>query len=315
MLMDNVGIYEDPSMEVLKSRSAYFGYPDGLFQIKQEQSGEEFQANYNLMAHMTPGFPPFAFPQPIMHPATPSYRILGNPPVTAEQEQYAQGFFELAAKSMQQKMMTGNEMGYSNAFGVPQSVPSTVYPQTPSVGLVAQTYANMTNPDLSLKNPQLQIIEAQSNTSSPYSSREDLRSVASASHLGNGSPAGSDVDMYATNVMHEAMAEVPDMMNQERIKSERKKARNRIAAKKCRNSRLQREAELEGTVREMSQKNAYLQDQKSQLVEQINNMKAQLIEHMRNGCPVEVPSDIDITQTSSPNPHYSNTSSPLTVQA
>ena len=302
-------------MEVLKSRSAYFGYPDGLFQIKQEQSGEEFQTNYNLMAHMTPGFPPFAFPQPIMHPATPSYRILGNPPVTAEQEQYAQGFFELAAKSMQQKMMTGNELGYSNAFGVPQSVPSTVYPQTPSVGLVAQTYANMTNPDLSLKNPQLQIIEAQSNTSSPYSSREDLRSVASASHLGNGSPAGSDIDMYATNVMHEAMAEVPDMMNQERIKSERKKARNRIAAKKCRNSRLQREAELEGTVREMSQKNAYLQDQKSQLVEQINNMKAQLIEHMRNGCPVEVPSDIDITQTSSPNPHYSNTSSPLTVQA
>lgn len=313
--MENVGIYEDPSMEVLKSRPAYLGYPDGLFQIKQEQSGEEFQPNYNLMAHMTPGFAPFAFPQPIMHPATPSYRILSNPPVTAEQEQYAQGFFELAAKSMQQKMMSGGDLGYSNAFGVPQSVPSTAYPPTPSVGLVAQTYANMTNHDLSLKNPQLQMLEAQSNTSSPYSSREDLRSVASASHLGNGSPANSDIDVYATNVIHEAMAEVPDMMDQERIKAERKKARNRIAAKKCRNSRLQREAELEGTVREMSQKNAYLQDQKSQLVEQINSMKAQLMDHMRNGCAIEVPSSIDLTPTSSPSSHSSNTSSPLTMHA
>ena len=300
MLMENFGIYEDQSMEALKAKSvapaSYFaGYPDSFLQIKQEQSGEapDFQ-NYNFMAHMPPAFPPFAaFTQPMMHPATPTpFRIFANQPPTTEQDQYS-GLFELYSKTM--KGVAGTE-GYQN-FSSAQSVPSSY--QNPGLGVMAHTYANMTNPDLvpAMKNPlaHLQMIEANSTASSPYSSREDLRTAASTSHLTTGSPAGSEMDVYGTAVMHDALAEVPDMMNQERIKSERKKARNRIAAKKCRNNRLAREADLEHTVRKMMEQQSYLQEERSKLQESVNELKLQVLHHLQNGCQIDVPSDIDLS--------------------
>ena len=307
MLMDSVGIYEDPSisqsMEVLKSRP-YFGYPDGWFQVKNEQVSnlaEQEAQNCSLMAHVPPAFTPFAFPPPMMHPVTPTpFRFYPNQPPTQEQEQYAQGFFELAAKTMQQQQQQKASGGVNEhmypGFGVSQG--TTTYPHsTPSLGMVAHTYANLTNPDLSVKNhlAYVQMMDPESTASSPYSSREDLRTVPSAAHLAIGSPAGSEIDVYGSAVMHEAMAEVPDMMDQEKLKGERKKARNRIAAKKCRNSRLQREADLEESVRELSQQQDRLQDERSHLVEAVNQLKLTILEHLRNGCAMDIPSDIDLT--------------------
>lgn len=306
MLMDSVGIYEDPSisqsMEVLKSRP-YFSYPDGWFQLKNEQGSnlvEQEAQNCSLMAHVPPAFTPFAFPPPMMHPVTPApFRFYPNQPPTQEQEQYAQGFFELAAKTMQQqqKATAGAGEHVYPGFGVSQGAATTYQHSTPSLGMVAHTYANLTNPDLSVKNhlAYVQMMEAESTASSPYSSREDLRTVPNTAHLAIGSPAGSEIDVYGSTVMHEAIAEVPDMMDQEKLKGERKKARNRIAAKKCRNSRLQREAELEENVRELSQQQDRLQDERSHLVEAVNQLKLTILEHLRNGCALDIPSDIDLT--------------------
>ena len=309
MLMDSVGIYEDPSisqsMEVLKSRP-YFGYPDGWFQVKNEQGSnlaEQEAQNCSLMAHVPPAFTPFAFPPPMMHPVTPApFRFYPNQPPTQEQEQYAQGFFELAAKTMQQqqqqqKATSGVSEHMYPGFGVSQGTTTTYPHSTPSLGMVAHTYANLTNPDLSVKNhlAYVHMMEAESTASSPYSSREDLRTVPSAAHLGMASPAGSEIDVYGSSVMHEAIAEVPDMLDQEKLKGERKKARNRIAAKKCRNSRLQREAELEESVKELSKQQDRLQDERSHLVEAVNQLKLTIIEHLRNGCALDIPSDIDLT--------------------
>lgn len=329
MLMDSVGIYEDPSitqsMEVLKSRP-YFSYPDGWFQVKNEQGSnptEQETQHCSLMAHVPPAFTPFAFPPPMMHPVTPApFRFYPNQTPTQEQEQYAQGFFELAAKTMQQQQQkaTGgvSEHMYPG-FGMSQGA-TTAYPHTtPSLGMVAQTYANLTNPDLSVKShlAYVQMMEAESTASSPYSSREDLRTVPNTSHLAIGSPAGSEIDVYGTSVMHEAIAEVPDMMDQEKIKGERKKARNRIAAKKCRNSRLQRESDLEECVRELSEQQDKLQDERSHLVEAVNHLKLTILEHLRNGCAIEIPADIDLTVDSRSSPACSSEPSPAeaTVQA
>ena len=80
-----------------------------------------------------------------------------------------------------------------------------------------------------------------------------------------------------------------DMKTQEQMKVERKKARNRIAASKCRMRRLQRESELQSKVRLLKDHNQELNSEVSELKEQINNLKRALVQHMQGGCQVNVP--------------------------
>ena len=80
-----------------------------------------------------------------------------------------------------------------------------------------------------------------------------------------------------------------DMKTQEQMKVERKKARNRIAASKCRLRRLQRESELQSKVKMLKDHNQELNNEVSELKEQINNLKRALVQHMQGGCQVSVP--------------------------
>lgn len=91
-----------------------------------------------------------------------------------------------------------------------------------------------------------------------------------------------------TDVLHE-MTVVPDMKTQEQMKVERKKARNRIAASKCRLRRLQRESELQSKVNVLKDHNKELNDEVNGLKEQISNLKKALVHHMKTGCKVSVP--------------------------
>jgi hypothetical protein len=90
--------------------------------------------------------------------------------------------------------------------------------------------------------------------------------------------------------MTELQRVVPaDLHTQEQMKEERKKARNRIAASKCRLRRLQRESELQGKVRTLKERNQELNSEVGDLKEQINNLKRALIQHMKGGCHVNFP--------------------------
>ena len=80
-----------------------------------------------------------------------------------------------------------------------------------------------------------------------------------------------------------------DMQTQEHMKEERKKARNRLAASKCRLRRLQRESELQSKVRVLREHNQELNSEVTDLKEQINNLKRALIQHMKGGCQVNFP--------------------------
>ncbi|XP_029930699.1 transcription factor jun-D-like [Myripristis murdjan] len=75
-----------------------------------------------------------------------------------------------------------------------------------------------------------------------------------------------------------------DMDNQERIKAERKKLRNRIAASKCRKRKLERISRLEDKVKTLKTQNTELASTASVLREQVAQLKQKVMNHVSNGC-------------------------------
>ncbi|VVC28513.1 Jun-like transcription factor,Basic-leucine zipper domain,Transcription factor Jun [Cinara cedri] len=75
-----------------------------------------------------------------------------------------------------------------------------------------------------------------------------------------------------------------NMESQEKIKLERKRQRNRLAASKCRRRKLERIAKLEDKVKELKNENSELSTVLNRLLEQICQLKQTVVEHMHNGC-------------------------------
>jgi hypothetical protein len=77
-----------------------------------------------------------------------------------------------------------------------------------------------------------------------------------------------------------------DMEKQEKIKAQRKRLRNRIAASKCRKRKLERISRLEGKVDDLKLQNSDLSLTATQLREQVFKLKQQVMEHVKGGCQV-----------------------------
>lgn len=74
-----------------------------------------------------------------------------------------------------------------------------------------------------------------------------------------------------------------NMDDQERIKLERKRARNRMAARKCRTRKLEQIAMLEQRVTELKSQNAGLASSALTLKDEVSILQAQLREHIASG--------------------------------
>ncbi|XP_035208792.1 transcription factor AP-1-like [Stegodyphus dumicola] len=79
-----------------------------------------------------------------------------------------------------------------------------------------------------------------------------------------------------------------DMEDQERLKLERKRLRNRIAASKCRRRKLERIARLEDKVALLKNENAELNNHVTKLREHVCQLKQQVMDHVRSGCEILV---------------------------
>jgi len=77
-----------------------------------------------------------------------------------------------------------------------------------------------------------------------------------------------------------------NMESQERIKAERKRLRNRVAASKCRRRKLERISRLEDKVKDLKDQNAQLSSTASKLRDQVCHLKQSVMEHVKNGCQV-----------------------------
>jgi len=83
-----------------------------------------------------------------------------------------------------------------------------------------------------------------------------------------------------------------DMVSQERIKLERKRARNRLAASKCRKRKLERISQLEYKVKDLKGENTELGNVVKKLKETVYSLKQQVIEHANNGCQINMANEV-----------------------
>lgn len=101
-------------------------------------------------------------------------------------------------------------------------------------------------------------------------------------------------EMHATSSDHGSPPMSPiDLENQERIKAERKRLRNRLAATKCRRRKLERIARLEDRVKVLKSDNAGLSSTASVLREQVAQLKQKVLRHVSSGCQLMLTSKME----------------------
>ncbi|CAO1387418.1 unnamed protein product [Diamesa hyperborea] len=79
-----------------------------------------------------------------------------------------------------------------------------------------------------------------------------------------------------------------NMENQERIKLERKRQRNRVAASKCRKRKLERISKLEDRVKILKVENSELGGIVLNLKQHVFDLKQQVINHHNSGCQITI---------------------------
>jgi hypothetical protein len=77
-----------------------------------------------------------------------------------------------------------------------------------------------------------------------------------------------------------------NMASQELKKLERKRARNRLAARKCRTRKLERISRLEERVSDLKSQNSDLAHTATSLRDQVSKLKQQIMDHVNSGCNV-----------------------------
>nr|XP_043906684.1 transcription factor jun-B-like isoform X1 [Solea senegalensis] len=84
-----------------------------------------------------------------------------------------------------------------------------------------------------------------------------------------------------------------DLETQEKIKAERKRLRNRLAATKCRRRKLERIARLEDKVKVLKNDNAGLSNTASVLRDQVAQLKQKVLTHVSSGCQLMLTSKME----------------------
>ncbi|XP_062263954.1 junB proto-oncogene, AP-1 transcription factor subunit b [Platichthys flesus] len=84
-----------------------------------------------------------------------------------------------------------------------------------------------------------------------------------------------------------------DLDTQERIKAERKRLRNRLAATKCRRRKLERISRLEDKVKGLKNDNAGLSNTASVLRDQVAQLKQKVLTHVSSGCQLMLTSKME----------------------
>jgi len=171
--------------------------------------------------------------------------------VTDEQEAYAQGFVAALAE------LHSKPNDSTSCDSISISVPTThdsfksIFSTTTSLpgGIVSSGL-----PSKSLLNPHLLTV------------KEEPQTVP----CGLNSPPPSPINMA----------------NQEVIKLERKRARNRIAARKCRTRKLERISRLEDKVADLKGFNNELSTQATKLRDEVCKLKQTIIDHANSGCQI-----------------------------
>ncbi|KAM4808913.1 transcription factor JunD-like [Rhinophrynus dorsalis] len=204
---------------------------------------------------------------------TPTTSQFLYPKVASEEQEFAEGFVKaLEDLHKQNQLGSGMKMNslsatISNQSPLPSDSPIYVnlnnYPggaMGPTVNYTADSIPYSTLPNHIGQQPTLP-------SHRPHTLKDEPQIVPEVSSFGE-SPPMSPIDMDT----------------QEKIKAERKKLRNRIAASKCRKRKLERISRLEEKVKSLKTQNTDLASTASLLREQVAQLKQKVMTHVNSGC-------------------------------
>ncbi|XP_019744874.1 transcription factor jun-B-like isoform X1 [Hippocampus comes] len=233
---------------------------------------------------------------------TPS-QYLYNRGITEEQEGFAEGFVKALDDLHKMNQMAPPNVSIGTG-GVACSAPGSVYgsPMQPEPLEYTNLGSCSTNPGLSsaVSYPSATISYLPHHPyHHPHPQSHHPHGGAHAPHSFQHSLAGAGLHAPRFSGLKEEPQTVPDMPssdnssppmspidleNQERIKAERKRLRNRLAASKCRRRKLERIARLEDRVKVLKTDNAGLSNTASLLREQVAQLKQKVMTHVSSGC-------------------------------
>lgn len=208
--------------------------------------------------------------------------------VTDEQEGFAEGFVRALAELHHQHMPGTTTVSVTSA---PQTSVNTALPPVSSVAgaTVYNNTATMRSDspvyeDLNTFNPAINAVSAPAMSFPPAPPQIPIY----------GQPSSAQIPrLTALKEEPQTVPEMPgetpplspiDMESQERIKAERKRMRNRIAASKCRKRKLERISRLEEKVKTLKSQNSELASTANMLREQVAQLKQKVMNHVNSGC-------------------------------
>jgi hypothetical protein len=205
---------------------------------------------------------------------TPTTQIMFPKTVTEEQEAYARGFVDALSE-----LHKNYGPPAVSATIAPTNVPSSMVagmmtaPATTSTTLT--TVASLPGSVVAL------------NQAPPQQRINPLpASVVKVEPVQTVPVSNSMVAAVAASTILPSDMQPIDMDAQELVKLERKRARNRLAATRCRNRKLEKISRLEERVSELKAQNAQLMQSASALRDEVCQLKRGIMEHTRRGCQV-----------------------------
>lgn len=220
--------------------------------------------------------------------------------VTEEQAAFAQGFVE-ALQSLHQRNDSGDsesalsddESSIDQLDLQGQGPTATTYQQ--QILNPQTTISSMTTAPTSIYNPAMPTTTTLPGSTVGLSTRNSMpidstttaitqRGWPSVDHIKQ-EPVCEEPQTVPVYHANAPMSPI-DMETQERIKAERKRLRNRIAASKCRKRKLERIARLEDKVKDLKSQNSDLSNTATKLREQVCALKQSVMEHVKSGCQV-----------------------------
>lgn len=217
---------------------------------------------------------------------TPTSQFVYPKPVSDEQE-FAEGFVKALEDLHKQNQLNGgaatlNRLATGAALALPSDLP--VYTNLSTYGGGALGTAVNYSTDTIPFPPPPPASSSSSSSSSSHASTPNAPTTQ-ATHSRIRSPKDEPQTVPDVQSFGESPPLSPiDMDTQERIKAERKKLRNRIAASKCRKRKLERISRLEDKVKTLKTQNSELASTASVLREQVAQLKQRVMNHVNNGC-------------------------------
>ncbi|KAG7275264.1 hypothetical protein CRUP_034991 [Coryphaenoides rupestris] len=209
---------------------------------------------------------------------SPTTRFLYPKTVTEEQE-FAEGFVKALEDLHKQNQLLD---GLQEPLGPDTPTPGTLQPELP-------VYTNLSSYGLhSTDTVPFPGHQALSRVQSLHD--EALQTVPDVQNFGGGGGGcgGDSSPLSPLSPLSPALspglsAAVPTD-SQERVKAERKRLRNRIAASKCRKRKLERISRLEDKVRSLKSHNGDLASTAGVLRDQVARLKQRVLSHVSSGC-------------------------------